>query len=198
MVQYLNSINSHIKFTVEQPNMEGAIPFLDTLTKPNGEEISVSVYRKPTHTDIFHWAIKKKVVLKCATLVWNKYSSRTYISGFWLIVEFSWVWNICDQTTSCVRISLKCNVDLRYVYTFDFWKWTIVQRHHSLINVFSVCKRKSVPFGRSYPRTWHSLGKRYLGYDIPRECHIPGYDITRECHIPGYDITSHMTRNVMS
>ena len=51
MLQYLNSIDPHIKFTVEQPNMEGAIPFLDTLPKPNGEEISVSVYRKPIHTD---------------------------------------------------------------------------------------------------------------------------------------------------
>ena len=51
MLKYLNSIDPHIKFTVEQPNEEGAIPFLDTLPKPKGEEISVSVYRKPTHTD---------------------------------------------------------------------------------------------------------------------------------------------------
>ena len=51
MLQYLNSIDPHIKFTVEQPNMEGTIPFLDTLPKLNGEEISVSVHRKPTHTD---------------------------------------------------------------------------------------------------------------------------------------------------
>ena len=51
MLNYLNSIDPHIKFTVEQPNKEGAIPFLDTLPKPKGEEISVSVYRKPTHTD---------------------------------------------------------------------------------------------------------------------------------------------------
>ena len=31
MLNYLNSIDPHIKFTVEQPNIEGAIPFLDTL-----------------------------------------------------------------------------------------------------------------------------------------------------------------------
>ena len=49
MLQYLNSIDPHIKFTVEQPSEEGAIPFLDTLLKPKGEEISVSVYRKPSH-----------------------------------------------------------------------------------------------------------------------------------------------------
>ena len=51
MLQYLNSMDPHIKFTVEQPNTEGAIPFLDTFTKLNGEIIEVSVYRKPTHMD---------------------------------------------------------------------------------------------------------------------------------------------------
>ena len=29
LLNYLNSIDPHIKFTVEQPNAEGAIPFLD-------------------------------------------------------------------------------------------------------------------------------------------------------------------------
>ena len=51
LLNYLNSIDPHIKFTVEQPNAEGAIPFLDTFPQPKGENISVSVYRKPTHTD---------------------------------------------------------------------------------------------------------------------------------------------------
>ena len=51
MLNYLNSIDPYIKFTVEQPNVEGAIPFLDTLPQSKGEEISVSVYMKPTHMD---------------------------------------------------------------------------------------------------------------------------------------------------
>ena len=38
LLNYLNSIDPHIKFTVEQPNVEGAIPFLDTLSQPKGEE----------------------------------------------------------------------------------------------------------------------------------------------------------------
>ena len=50
-LQYLNSIDPHIKFTIEQPNEEGGIPFLDTFPKPQGEDIVVAVYRKPTHTD---------------------------------------------------------------------------------------------------------------------------------------------------
>ena len=51
LLNYLNSIDPHVKFTVEQPNVEGAIPFMDTLSQPKDENISISVYRKPTHTD---------------------------------------------------------------------------------------------------------------------------------------------------
>ena len=70
MFQNLNSIDLHMKFSVEQPNLEGAIPFLDTLPKPNGEEISVSVYRKPTHMDRYldlksnHPILAKKAVVR--------------------------------------------------------------------------------------------------------------------------------------
>ena len=51
LLNYLNSIDPHIKCTVEQPNVEGTIPFLDTFPQPKGENISVSVYKKLTHTD---------------------------------------------------------------------------------------------------------------------------------------------------
>ena len=49
--EHLNSIDPHIKFTIELPGIDG-LPFLDTLTTtttPNS--IESIVYRKPTHTD---------------------------------------------------------------------------------------------------------------------------------------------------
>ena len=70
MLNYLNSIDPYIKFTVEQPNVEGAIPFLDTLPQPRGEEISVSIYRKPTHMDRYldfnpsHPILAKRAVVR--------------------------------------------------------------------------------------------------------------------------------------
>ena len=70
MLNYLNSIDPHIKFILEQPNMEGAIPFLDTPPQPRGEEISISVYRKPTHTDRYldfnssHPILAKRAVVR--------------------------------------------------------------------------------------------------------------------------------------
>ena len=51
LLNYLNSVDSNIKFTIEPPNEQGAIPFLDTFPRPSSNQITISVYRKPTHTD---------------------------------------------------------------------------------------------------------------------------------------------------
>ena len=48
--EHLNSIDPHIKLTIELPGTDG-LPFLDTLTKPTPNSIESTVYRKPTHTD---------------------------------------------------------------------------------------------------------------------------------------------------
>ena len=48
--EHLNSIDPHIKFTIELPGIDG-LPYLDTLTKPTSNSIEPTVYRKPTHTD---------------------------------------------------------------------------------------------------------------------------------------------------
>ena len=48
--EHLNSIDPHIKFTIELPGTDG-LPFLDTMTKPTSNSIESTVYRKPTHTD---------------------------------------------------------------------------------------------------------------------------------------------------
>ena len=51
LLNHLNSIDPDIKFTIEPPNDQGAIPFLDTFPRPSGNKIITSVYRKPTHMD---------------------------------------------------------------------------------------------------------------------------------------------------
>ena len=45
--EHLNSIDPHIKFTIELPRTDG-LPFLDTLTRPTPNSIESTVYRKPT------------------------------------------------------------------------------------------------------------------------------------------------------
>ena len=41
--EHLNSIDPHIKFTMELPGTDG-LPFLDTLTKPTPNSIESTVY----------------------------------------------------------------------------------------------------------------------------------------------------------
>ena len=50
MLNYLNSIDSHIKFTVQQLNVGGVIPFLDTLPNP-GKFPSLAILK---HCTDFH------------------------------------------------------------------------------------------------------------------------------------------------
>ena len=47
---HINSQDPHIQLTMEEPDQEGALPFLDTLVSsgPNNT-LTTSVYRKPTH-----------------------------------------------------------------------------------------------------------------------------------------------------
>ena len=47
---HINNLHQNIKSTMEEES-NGELAFLDTLLKRNNGEISVLVYRKPTHTD---------------------------------------------------------------------------------------------------------------------------------------------------
>ena len=47
---HINNLHQNDKFTMEEES-NAELAFLDTLLKRNNGEISVLVYRKPTHTD---------------------------------------------------------------------------------------------------------------------------------------------------
>ena len=50
--EQLNSLDPHIKFTTELAGTDG-LPFLDTLTKCTPNSIECTVYRKPSHTEMY-------------------------------------------------------------------------------------------------------------------------------------------------
>ena len=53
-LEYLNSINQKIQYTAEDQREDGAMPFLDILVSHVRDgSLSTSVYRKPTHTDLY-------------------------------------------------------------------------------------------------------------------------------------------------
>ena len=53
-LQHLNSIDHHIQFTKEDSRPDGSMPFLDILITPREDgRLKTTVYRKPTHTDLY-------------------------------------------------------------------------------------------------------------------------------------------------
>ena len=53
-LQHLNSIHPNIKFTCEEVRDDGSMPFLDILITPEEDgSLKTSVFRKPTHTDLY-------------------------------------------------------------------------------------------------------------------------------------------------
>ena len=49
-LSFLNSLTEDLNFTMEHPSPDGYLPFLDVLIHPDK---STSVYRKPTHTNLY-------------------------------------------------------------------------------------------------------------------------------------------------
>ena len=49
-LEYVNSLSSGLVYTIEHPSQDGSIPFLDIFIH---KDLSISFYRKPTHTDTF-------------------------------------------------------------------------------------------------------------------------------------------------
>ena len=52
ILQHINSVDPAIQFTVKNNKEDGAIPFLDTIVKPEADgNLSITVYREPIHMD---------------------------------------------------------------------------------------------------------------------------------------------------
>ena len=68
-----------IKFTVEDNQENGAIPFLDSLVEPKTDNtISISVYRKPTHTDQYlQWDSHHNLVAKYSVISTLAHRAKT-------------------------------------------------------------------------------------------------------------------------
>ena len=66
LLQHINSQDLHIQFITEDPNQEGALPFLDTQVSPGPNNTLVPTrYRKPTHTNQYlHWDSNHFITVK--------------------------------------------------------------------------------------------------------------------------------------
>ena len=73
---HINNLHQNIKFTMEEES-NGELAFLETLLKQNNGEISVLVYRKPTHTDQYlHYSSHHQT--SCKECVVSSLFNRVY------------------------------------------------------------------------------------------------------------------------
>ena len=80
--QFLHHINTqhpNIQFTVEEPNQDGSLPFLDTKVTPGpNSTLNTTVYRKSTHTDQYlHWDSNHFITAKLS--VYNTLAYRAKV-----------------------------------------------------------------------------------------------------------------------
>ena len=69
-LEHINSIDQTIRFTVEDSKGVGAIPFLDTIVKPEADgRLPITLYRKPTHMDQYlQWDSPHHLSAKCSVI----------------------------------------------------------------------------------------------------------------------------------
>ena len=78
-LEHINNVDPAIKFTVETNQQYGAIPFLDTIVKPQADNtLSLTVYRKPMHTDQYlQWDSHHHLSAKCSVISTLTHRART-------------------------------------------------------------------------------------------------------------------------
>ena len=81
--QHINSVDTAIQFTVETNKEDGAIPFLDTIVKPEADgNLSITVYQKPTHTDQYlQWDIHHHLSPKFSVIYTLTHRAQTMCSN---------------------------------------------------------------------------------------------------------------------
>ena len=88
-LQHLNSIHPNIKFTCEEVRSDGSMPFLDILITPEEDgSLKTSVFRKPTHTDLYlQWDSHHTIPSKYSVAGTLYHRTKTVCSNSQLLQE---------------------------------------------------------------------------------------------------------------
>ena len=88
-LDHINNLDPHIQFTTEDAKTDGSLPFLGTLIhKQPDNPLSTSVYRKPTHTDLYlQWNSHHHLSAKYSVINTLRYRVSTVCSNHQLLEE---------------------------------------------------------------------------------------------------------------
>ena len=99
---HINSVDSNIQFTTEEPGPDGSLPFLDILITPDKDgRFETTVYRKPTHMDQYlQWDSHHPISSKYSVVGTLHHRARTICSNNKLLQQED------DHLSKALR---KCN-----------------------------------------------------------------------------------------
>ena len=82
-LEHINSIDEHIQFTAEDQRSDGAMLFLDIQITPGKDgSLSTSVFRKPTHTDLYlQWDSHHTLTSKYSVIGTLQHRAQTICSN---------------------------------------------------------------------------------------------------------------------
>ena len=82
-LEHLNSIDPNIQFTSEECREDGSMPFLDILLTPREDgSLNTTVYREPTHTDLYlQWGSNHTVSSKYSVVGALHHRTKTICSN---------------------------------------------------------------------------------------------------------------------
>ena len=88
-LDHINNLDPNIQFTTEDAKPDGSLPFLDTLIqKQPDNSLSTSVYRKPTHTDLYlQWNSHHHLSAKYSVINTLRHRAKTVCSNHHLLEE---------------------------------------------------------------------------------------------------------------
>ena len=88
-LDHINNLDPHIQFTTEDAKPDGSLPFLDTLVqKQPDNSLLTSVYRKPTHTDLYlQWDSHHHLSAKYSVINTLRHRAKTVCSNHHLLKE---------------------------------------------------------------------------------------------------------------
>ena len=115
---HINNLHQNIKFTMEEES-NGELAFLDTLLKRNNGEISVLVYRNPTHTDQYlHKDNLHKENARIKQVLKENGYQESIISKIFKRITNNHSWPQLQQQTQAADIQeegIKMSINLPYV-----------------------------------------------------------------------------------
>ena len=110
-LEHLNSTDHHIQFTSEDSRPVGSMPFLDMMITPREDgRLSTTVYRKPTHTDLYlQWNSHHSISSKYSVVGTLHHRAKTVCSSPQLLQQeedhLSRVLTRCKYTTWTINKS---------------------------------------------------------------------------------------------